>query len=260
MFDCRLIIDSPMPGDRNMAVDELLLLDAAENATATLRFYGWDEPTLSLGYFQAYYDRNAHAASVGCAAVRRQTGGGAILHDRELTYSICLPPGHPLSRNAESLYLAAHHAFIGAIAQHVPTIVPPLKLKLREQPHRTHQPEEPFLCFQRKARGDVVVETDDASACEWKILGSAQRRYRGAVLQHGSLLLERSPVATELPGLWDMIRLSVAIEPLMAAVKDLLAKPLAMSFHQASLPFGWESKIAMLTNSKYGSPKWTKRR
>ena len=74
-----------------MAVDETLLFDAAENGTATLRFYSWDEPTLSLGYFQRYADREQHTASRTCAVVRRQTGGGAILHDRELTYSLALP-------------------------------------------------------------------------------------------------------------------------------------------------------------------------
>ena len=71
-----------------MAVDEALLIDAAENGVATLRFYQWSEPTLSLGYFQRYDDRDQHAASRECAVVRRQTGGGAILHDRELTYSL----------------------------------------------------------------------------------------------------------------------------------------------------------------------------
>ena len=77
-----------------MAVDEALLLDAAENGIATLRFYEWSEPTLSLGYFQRYDDRYSHAASRDCAIVRRQTGGGAILHDRELTYSLTLPASH----------------------------------------------------------------------------------------------------------------------------------------------------------------------
>ena len=97
-MDTRLIIDRPLPGAWNMAVDEALLLDASENGSASLRFYGWNAPTLSLGYFQRYDDRDLHAASRDCAVVRRQTGGGAILHDRELTYSLVLPPNHPLAR------------------------------------------------------------------------------------------------------------------------------------------------------------------
>ena len=77
-----------------MGVDEALLMDAVENGVATLRFYQWSEPTLSLGYFQRYADREQHTASRNCAVVRRQTGGGAILHDRELTYSLALPANH----------------------------------------------------------------------------------------------------------------------------------------------------------------------
>ena len=76
-----LIIDPPASGAWNMAVDEALLIDAADSGIATLRFYQWDVPTLSLGYFQAYDDRHQHAASGDCVCVRRQTGGGAIVHD-----------------------------------------------------------------------------------------------------------------------------------------------------------------------------------
>src|SRR3954447_24341632 len=103
VFNCRLIIDPRAPGPHNMAVDEALLIDAAEHNTAALRFYSWNEPTLSLGYFQNYADRHQHAASLACAVVRRQPGGGAILHDRELTYSLALPTNHPLTKQNEKL-------------------------------------------------------------------------------------------------------------------------------------------------------------
>ncbi len=69
---------------------------AVASGLASLRFYQWNQPTLSLGYFQSYEDRGRHAASQECTVVRRQTGGGAILHDRELTYSLILPATHPL--------------------------------------------------------------------------------------------------------------------------------------------------------------------
>src|SRR5438445_617792 len=83
---CRLIHDLPGDGPWNMAVDEALLEDAARSGRPTLRFYGWAEPTLSLGYFQPYAQRASHPPSSRCAVVRRPTGGGAILHDAELTY------------------------------------------------------------------------------------------------------------------------------------------------------------------------------
>src|SRR5262245_23045859 len=114
--DCRLIIDLPQNGPWNMAVDDALLTDAVENGHATLRFYEWREPTLALGYFQHFADREQHAASRNAAVVRRQSGGGAILHDRELTYSLVLPPGHPLTHNAPRLYDAVHKAFINTLS------------------------------------------------------------------------------------------------------------------------------------------------
>src|SRR5690242_1143259 len=90
MKEIRLILDPPAPGSWNMAVDEALLETAADAGIATLRFYQWNEPTLSLGYFQAAAERNQHSMSSGCPLVRRASGGGAILHDRELTYSIAM--------------------------------------------------------------------------------------------------------------------------------------------------------------------------
>ncbi len=87
MTKIRLIIDPPATGPWNMAIDEVLAHSAAERGVNTLRFYSWDPPTLSLGYFQRATDRQTHISSSTCAWVRRTSGGGAILHDRELTYS-----------------------------------------------------------------------------------------------------------------------------------------------------------------------------
>jgi lipoate-protein ligase A len=79
----RLLIDPPAPGPWNMAVDDVLLDLAAATGQATLRFYQWQQPTLSLGYFQALDNRRQHAASQDCPVVRRATGGGGVLHHPE---------------------------------------------------------------------------------------------------------------------------------------------------------------------------------
>jgi len=71
---------------------------------------------LSLGYFQAYRDRARHPASAAAAVVRRLSGGGALLHDRELTYSLCLPATHPLARRSPELYEAVHRSLIDALS------------------------------------------------------------------------------------------------------------------------------------------------
>src|SRR5688500_2618026 len=108
MLNVRLINDPPAPGAWNMAVDEALLESAAERGIATLRLYRWSEPTLSLGYFQAAGDRIQHPASLGCPMVRRASGGGAIIHDSELTYSLAIPQPDVRAHAATDLYEAVH--------------------------------------------------------------------------------------------------------------------------------------------------------
>ncbi len=113
-----LLIDPPQDGLTNMAVDEALLgMAAAGELGPVLRFYQWSPATLSLGYFQRYTERAAHPPSEHCAIVRRASGGGAILHDRELTYSLVLPAGHALTARAEPLYRAVHQALIDVLAE-----------------------------------------------------------------------------------------------------------------------------------------------
>lgn len=253
-----------------MAVDEALLDNAVVNGTATLRFYQWGEPTLSLGYFQPYAERDEHAASRNCAVVRRQSGGGAILHDRELTYSLALPPGHPLVRSTPQLYEAVHQAFIAALMTHsIDGNSPKIRLRGEEPPLGR---VEPFLCFERRSAGDVVIETTafdtevestisaSESRASWKILGSAQRRHRGAILQHGSLLIERSAAAPELPGLHDLAGCQVRISDFTASVCRRLAASIKVRFVPCQMSEELQSKAADLANHKYGCPSWTKRR
>jgi lipoate-protein ligase A len=255
--ECRLIIDSPASGEWNMAVDEALLVDAAENGVATLRFYQWSEPTLSLGYFQRYTDRYQHEPSRNCSLVRRQTGGGAILHDRELTYSISLPSGHPLARQTHKLYAAVHDAFIATLQP--ARAQPSWTLLRRDQESNIPANHEPFLCFRRQAPGDVVLVADNGNGV-WKILGSAQRRHRRAVLQHGSLLLEKSPSAPELLGLIDLASAQVEPRQLARAVSIRVAAALGVHLVESSFPPDLESKAEELANSKYGGPDWANRR
>lgn len=270
-MEARFIIDRAESGVRNMAADEALLIDAAERGTATLRFYFWDEPTLSLGYFQSYEDRTQHAASAACAVVRRQTGGGAILHEHELTYSLALPQLHPFARQNEQLYAHVHNAFIAASNELLSPATAGWQFSLRGigQPPRTRP--EPFLCFQRQSPGDVILVHNVAAPDvaftgrenphpeAWKVLGSAQRRYHGAVLQHGSLLLQRSPAAPELPGIRDVLGRIVAVEQLVAALRVRLATALGLRFHEMRFPAELEANASEIANTKYRTPGWLKR-
>ena len=114
----RLILDPPLPGPVNMARDEAMLEGCREAANSpTLRLYAWHAPTISLGYFQDYAEYEALDGDLaGLDVVRRTTGGGAILHDLEVTYSLVIPAAHPLvAGRPNRLYELAHRAIIATI-------------------------------------------------------------------------------------------------------------------------------------------------
>src|SRR5437763_6604272 len=125
----RIVFDPAANGAWNMAVDEVLLDGvAAGSAPPTLRFYAWSPACLSLGYFQPFSVVNVEGCrGLGIDIVRRPTGGRAILHDRELTYSVALPAsvlGHDagILHSYRRLYLAlqAGIARVGLVDYHLP--------------------------------------------------------------------------------------------------------------------------------------------
>ena len=180
-----------------MGRDEALLRACVELDTPpVVRLYAWDPATISLGYFQEFDERNAlDPALRALPVVRRTTGGGAILHDLELTYSIILPISHPLVRHRpNALYEAAHRAIIAAVRSTATAVNPSA---IRAHGCGTDSAEGgcggssqrgPFFCFARRHAYDVVVARPDGGAD--KLAGSAQRRTTTAVLQHGSIMLE----------------------------------------------------------------------
>jgi lipoate-protein ligase A len=267
-----LLLDPPGDGAWNMAVDETLLEAAADSGQCTLRFYQWAVPTLSLGYFQSYESRRQHSASRDCPVVRRASGGGAILHDREWTYSLALPEKHPLAVNRLGTYRLVHESLIETLAvwgisaglfnsegmanlagdcSTAPVGCGELDLapQSRLEP-QTPVRREPFLCFQRRATGDLILGGV-------KIAGSAQRRCRGAVLQHGSVLLEKSTVAPELDGLKELTDTPISAEEFLQEWLATLTKSLAAAWQPGVLTDAQRARAAMLVSQKYASPDWT---
>lgn len=172
-----------------MAVDEVLLGTAVSDGLATFRWYRWSEPTVSLGYFQNAAVMAADPSLADLPQVRRMTGGGAILHDREWTYSFAVPARQELFRHPEEAYDLVHAAILAVLN----------RFGCRAEPRgeTVLQTHEPVLCFSRRDAHDVVWNG-------YKILGSAQRRRKGALLQHGSLLLEASERTPRHRGLYDL--------------------------------------------------------
>lgn len=250
---CRSICDAPGSGAWNMALDEALLVSALHGGLVTLRFYRWSVPTLSLGYFQPLAARESHVASRKCPVVRRTTGGGAILHDQELTYSLTVPADSPLARHSTELYSVAHDSLIEALASWGIRAgkVHSGSSDICEQPIATRtRAAEPFLCFQRRACGDVVLG-------DFKICGSAQRRSQGAILQHGSVLLGTSTAAPELPGIRELADTTLHENELIAAWQPRFAKRLNLR----TVPADWTPEelhtARGLTTARYASSEWT---
>jgi lipoyl(octanoyl) transferase len=206
-----------------MAIDEHLLLRAAEGSVA-LRTYTWSAPTVSLGYFQAAASRPAHLR--GLAYVRRQTGGGAILHDRELTYSLVLPAAHALAQlPTTALYDRVHACLSVALAE---------------------------FGVRTQARG----QCEDPALDGRKVVGSAQRRRTRAVLQHGSILLAASDHEPELPGVLELAGQRLDADALAGRVAVAVAEEFGVAWDDRPLDDAEQRDVARLLHTKYAASDW----
>lgn len=165
-------------GAENMATDEALLRDAGRSGRAFLRLYSWNPPCLSFGAHEPALRRYDPGKiwNRQLDVVRRPTGGRAVWHEQELTYAVALPL-HGLGDVAASCHaihakLAAALRGLGAAVELAPRVGPP-----------TRPGDGP--CFGAAAGGELRVG-------DLKVAGSAQLRRDGALLQHGSLLLDGS--------------------------------------------------------------------
>ncbi len=167
-----LWVDIPRPGWMNMAIDQTLL----ERATAGerwLRLYGWAPSCLSFGRHEPAARRydSARIADLGLDVVRRPTGGRAVWHGRELTYSVACPGG--LGSLRES-YLEIHRMLLDALGS--------LGVPAELAPRGRATAVDAGACFALPAGGEIMVSGR-------KVVGSAQLRQGDALLQHGSILL-----------------------------------------------------------------------
>jgi lipoate-protein ligase A len=251
---CRLLIDPPADGVWNMAVDEALLEAAETHDQWSLRFYQWSEPTLSLGYFQSIREVTDRWKDI--ALVRRSSGGGAIMHDAELTYSLAVPAGAPLARQPLRLYEAAHQGIIACLGEYG------IDAHLCKTPSDTRAKNQPLLCFRRRSCGDVLVNVlvDGAETCGAKICGSAQRRRRGAVLQHGSIVLKTSISAPEITGLDHLAAVRIDPLELAEALAVELSSRLNLSLENRGLSGDEVDRAEFIARKTYGTAAWLRRR
>ena len=176
----RVLSHGPRDGAWNMALDEAIARAVgAGQVPATVRFYGWGTPTVSLGCLQATPGLIARTVchERGMGVVRRPTGGRAVLHDDELTYSVCVP----LDGFWDRAGVAESFRLIGAgLVAGLRRIGIPATLGKKGDGFSTDARAE--ACFQIRHMPAILVAGE-------KLIGSAQRRWDGVLLQHGSLLL-----------------------------------------------------------------------
>lgn len=271
----RLIVDdAPRSGAANMAVDQAIAeACAAGESLPTVRFYRWRPPAVSLGRLQPVADIDAaKVAALGYEIVRRPTGGRAILHTDEFTYSVAATMLHPLVRGGVmDAYLRISNALLAGLGQ--------------------------VGVQAEKAPGDVRVGADVSAVCfevpsayeitvgSRKLMGSAQSRRAGYVLQHGSLPLVgditrlidvlalppeqtavlRSELATRACTLAQALGVDDASEivtfgRVAAAMQQGFEQVLQMNFQPAGLTSAEVRRSAELIRTQFGSDVWNRQR
>ncbi|HET9709008.1 MAG TPA: hypothetical protein VFP39_11965 [Gemmatimonadales bacterium] len=247
-MDWQVMIDATgQPGACNMALDVLLLEEAARTARATLRLYRWSPPCLSFGRNEpalARYDRAA-IEQRGWDVVRRPTGGRAVWHEDEVTYAVAAPIAAfgslPQSYCAIHERLAAALRTLGAPAQLAPRNGRPAGLSAG-------------ACFASPVGGEVTVHGR-------KVVGSAQVRLGTAFLQHGSILLGGSQER--------IVAISYQLSALSSAtsLSDALGRPVTFAEVVDAIVGTWAPYATPTVPSRplpsstvFTDPAWTWRR
>jgi lipoate-protein ligase A len=257
----KLLLDEvPLPGPRNMAVDEVLFRKAAGGAATFLRFYQWDRPTASLGYSQdvrRVLDADFCRAN-GIGVVRRITGGKLVLHHREVTYAVASSDVARFGDTVADSYRLISRALMNGLEL----------MGLSPKPARS-TPDSyvrgAMPCFAAPARDEIEIGGR-------KIVGSAQKRTGPVFLQHGSIPLLSDPrllAAVSAPGAG-----SGPADPGMTSLSEELGRPVDFSEAADFLGRGFSEffkigleplifdaadldAVSALEASKYGNDLWT---
>jgi lipoyl(octanoyl) transferase len=265
----RLIVTPAARGAWNMAVDEAILEHIGRGESpASLRLYAWDPACLSLGHAQPFADVDrARLKEHGWEVVRRATGGRAILHTDELTYSVTGSADEPVLAGG---VLESYNQLAGALLLAVKNLGLPVEMK-EGKADGAIAPNP--VCFE-------VPSTYEITANGKKLIGSAQARKKEGVLQHGSLPLtgDLTRICQALTFESDAARLNAAQRLLARATTVESAVNRAVSWEEAAKAFihAFEEQLGLcfekgdlseseskradeLVREKYAHPSWTER-
>jgi lipoate-protein ligase A len=239
-MEWRLIKDTYHTGFMNMAIDEAIMIAHREGLVPpTIRFYQWSPPAVSLGYFQDLkkeIDVDS-CRNLGIDIVRRPTGGKAVLHDKELTYSFTIRENHPLVNNS---ILETYKKISGGIIKGLFYLGVTADLVPLREKSKIHHSDLKSICFSVPSQYEVQVEGK-------KIVGSAQVRKREIVLQHGSLLIELEKEKLfsvfNFPSTQTRERLKTKFNA--TSLEEILKRKITFSELSAILPRGFEKEFGV---------------
>jgi lipoate-protein ligase A len=259
-----LVVDGPLPAGFNMALDEVLLKHVSDSSRQTqtyLRFYQWERPTLSLGFSQKtlrVVDLD-YCKSQGIEVVRRITGGKAVLHDQEITYSVISNDWNsfPSSDIGETYRRIAMALLAGLREMGLETTL------AQKTPSRASHLASSPSCFATTNHFEILCQGR-------KLVGSAQRRTRMAFLQHGSILLGIDPdrwdkalrnrLSTEIWSRATCLSACLGYLPEINEVVQKLVSGFRKSFRvdlrEADLDGPLRRTALDLSNSKYKALEW----
>lgn len=181
-MEFRLILDPPRSATLNMAIDEYLMLSQGHpNSKPTLRFYTWQDPACSVGYFQnlSQIIKKYETKNKKMSFVRRLTGGGMVLHGQDLTFSLTIAVDNPfLGNNVKESYLKINEVLRGGLLALAPQID---YADCKTVPSGRGTNER--ICFDAPSCYDLLISGK-------KVVGASQRRVAGAILHQSSIFMK----------------------------------------------------------------------
>lgn len=271
MQSWRLLDTGVAPGSLNMAMDEAILVHISQGkAPPTLRFYAWFPPCLSIGYFQSVEkDIDIQGCRrLGIDLVRRPTGGRAILHEDELTYSIIAPSDNPVvfggvRQSYRKIAIAISEGFralgINAVWE--------------SQKQLARSQASTGACFEAIWGHELTVGGR-------KLVASAQMRRDGVTLQHGSIMLAvniermlsllsipdsergmaRESFSQKVTSVSEALGRSVSRDEVISAIRRGFERALGVVLEEGELDTEEQLLASRLAHEKYGAPGWNLRR
>lgn len=286
----RMVVTQSDSAAYNMAVDEAIFNACRRGAARpTLRLYTWRPPAVSLGYGQTLETEldPRRCRAYGIDIVRRPSGGRAVLHDEELTYALILPVGFgDTGRSAYEVYRWMSDLLIGALRDMGVPAELAVNLEVSEPDENAAQVdgdtdedalssnEREGACFTQTTRYEIEVHGR-------KLVGSAQRRANGYLLQHGSLLLgpghkrlplllphalhgRRERMAQELDrhtvSLSELMGKRVRFEDMVPRIMRAFSTSQKIPHRLVDLTASERAEATRLVEDKYGHSDWNNRR